>query len=332
MLATGKQVHSNPVYGSYFADPFVWKHGDIFYAIGTGELEANGHTLGKVFPLLQSSDFYQWQFASSALIRPERQLGDHFWAPAVACEGDYFYLYYSVGHGDKQHQLRVAVGESPQGPYKDAGQSLLDLTQCAFAIDPHPYRDEDGRWYLFFARDFLDCSEGNRAGTALVARPMKSMTELSGPETVILRATKDWQRFQAQRPMYGREWDWHTLEGPSVFKHEGRYYCFYSGGRWENETYGIDFCVADSVLGPYAEGGNGDAPRVLRTVPTKVIGPGHNSIITGPDGETTYIVYHAWDRGMKARRMFIDQLKWTAAGPVCDGPTWGPEAEVARAA
>jgi len=44
--------------------------------------------------------------------------------------------------------------------------------------------------------------------------------------------------------MYGRVWDWHTLEGPFVRKHDGRYYCFYSGGRWETESYGVDYGVA----------------------------------------------------------------------------------------
>ena len=332
MITAGRQVHINPVYGSYFADPFVWKYRDTYYAIGTGESEANGHTMGKVFPVLQSADFFQWQFASSALIRPDHALGDNFWAPAVACEGNRFYLYYSVGQGDRNHQLRVAISDAPQGPYRDLGKSLLALNDCPFAIDPHPYRDQGGQWYLFFARDFLDCRRDARAGTALVAMPLKSMTELAGPETIILRARSDWQRFQSQRPMYGQVLDWHTLEGPCIHEHAGRYYCFYSGGRWENETYGVDYGVADSLLGPYSDAGNESGPRVLRTVQGKVIGPGHNSIITGPDGETDYIVYHAWDSGLKARRMFIDKLSWTEAGPICEGPTWGPEMETAAAA
>src|SRR5215475_184768 len=103
-----KQIHTNPVYGSYFADPFVWKFEDVYYAIGTGELEATGQTIGKIFPVLQSTDFFQWTFASSAMVRPEPTLGGHFWAPAVAYAKEKFYLYYSVGHGEKNHQLRVA--------------------------------------------------------------------------------------------------------------------------------------------------------------------------------------------------------------------------------
>ena len=322
VVTTAKQTHTNPVYGSYFADPFVWRHEDTYYAIGTGELEANGQVIGKVFPLLLSTDFFEWKFASSALVRPDKTLGGNFWAPAIAHADDKFYLYYSVGHGDKNHQLRVAASNAPQGPYRDLGKTLFNSDKCSFAIDPHPFQDDDGQWYMFYARDFLDCSEKGRAGTALMVARMKNMTELENEGVPVLRARLDWQRFQTNRPMYGKSWDWHTLEGPCVVKHDGHYYCFYSGGRWENDTYGVDYGVTDHILGPYSDAGNEVGPRVLGSVPNHVIGPGHNTIITGPDGETDYIIYHAWDKEMKARQMFIDKLAWTSEGPRCEGPTF----------
>lgn len=148
------------------------------------------------------------------------------------------------------------------------------------------------------------------------------MTQLVGEGNVVLRARSDWQRFLKDRNMYGQVWDWHTLEGPCVRKHAGRYYCFYSGGRWENESYGVDYGVSENVMGPYSDFGNENGPRVLRTVPGHVIGPGHNSIVTGPDDETEYMVYHAWDKEMKARQMYIDRLIWTPDGPRCEGPTY----------
>ena len=294
----------------------------MYYAIGTGELEASGQTVGKVFPVLQSIDFFQWSFASSAMVRPDSRLGDNFWAPAVVHAQDKFYLYYSVGQGDKNHQLRVATSDSPQGPYNDVGKSLLDPKVCSFAIDPHPFQDADGHWYLFYARDFLDSSNSVRPGTALMVARMNNMTELENEGRTVLRARSNWQRFKSNRLMYGRNWDWHTLEGSCVCKHNGRYYCFYSGGCWQNDSYGVDYGVADNVMGPYSDAGNERGPRVLQTVPNHVIGPGHNSIIRGPDGETDYIVYHAWDKQMKLRRMFIDELSWTPDGPKCQGPTY----------
>ena len=317
------KAHVNPVYAGYFADPFVWRAGDNYFAVGTGSADASGQTLGKAFTVLQSSDFYTWQFAANAMLHPDPALGNNYWAPEVAFHDGHFYLYYSVGHGDKNHQLRVAKSNSPQGPYRDLGVTLVDPAKCPFAIDPHPFQDDDGQWYLFYARDFLDTT-GGCAGTGLMVAKMEGMTQLAGEGNVVLRARSNWQRFQKDRPMYGRTWDWHTLEGPCVRKHEGHYYCLYSAGRWENESYGVDYGVSLNIMGPYSDVGNEEGPRVLRTVPGHVIGPGHNSIVLGPDGQTEYIVYHAWDREMKQRQMYIDRLFWTPDGPRCEGPTYLP--------
>ena len=307
---------SAPVYDGYFADPFVWRHAGMYYAVGTGEAEAwSGHRGGRVIPLLRSPDLVRWEPRGHALERPDPALGHSFWAPEVAAADGRFFLYYSVGHEDKAHQLRVAVSDDPEGPYRDAGVTLVDPAACPFAIDPHPFRDDDGTWYLFYARDFLDAVPGQRAGTALVVDRMIDMTRLAGEPRTVLRACFDWQRFQAGRAMYGATYDWHTLEGPCVRKHDGRYYCFYSGGRWQSESYGVDYGVADHVLGPYRHPETCERPRVLRSLPGRVLGPGHNSIVLGPDGETEFLVYHAWGPDMRARRMHVDRLRWTADGP-----------------
>lgn len=310
--------HRNPVYSGYFADPFAWEHDGTYYAIGTGGAEAEGETdpQSLVFPLLRSEDCQTWQFAGHALRRPDASLGNNFWAPEVAYWQGSFYLYYSVGHGDKKHQIRVATSEQPLGPYTDVG-CLLQLEPYPFAIDPHPFQDDDGQWYLFYACDFLDLEAGARVGTGLMVDRLVSMTQLAGEAKVVLRARSDWQRFLENRPMYEGVYDWHTLEGACVRKHEGRYYCFYSGGRWETEGYGVDYGIADSVTGPYSDAGNESGARVLRSIPGQLIGPGHNSIVLGPDRQTEYLVYHAWNSDRSLRQMYIDPLVWTPEGPRC---------------
>ena len=312
--------YTNPVYPEYFADPFVWKVEGVYYAIGTGADEAAGHARDRVFPLLKSDDLVHWADAGHALERLPPAFGDTYWAPEVAWHNGTFYLYYSVGHSDKKHQLRVATSQNPLGPYRDAAGPLIDPRECPFAIDAHPFRDEDGQWYLFYARDFLELDEG-RAGTALAVARLETMTRLSQEWRPVLRARFDWQRFLADRPMYGGTYDWHTLEGPFVRKRGGKYYCFYSGGRWEADAYGVDFAVADAPMGPYLDTGSASGPRVLRTIPGRALGPGHNSIVLGPDDKTDFIIYHAWDLEMKARRLCIDPIEWTPDGPVCHGPS-----------
>ena len=323
------KTYTNPVYLAYFADPFVWKVGRTYYAVGTGAVEAAGNTLRidrcTLFPLLRSADLVNWEPLGAALVRPDDPPGDHFWAPEVARGDDgVFYLYYSVGWGDKNHQLFVAASETPQGPYRQVAGPLIDPAECPFAIDPNPFRDEDGRWYLFYARDYLDTKDGTRAGTALAVRPMAGMTKLAGEESTVLRARHDWTLFKAGREMYGRVWDWHTLEGPCVVRRGGKYYCLYSGSNWETEHYGVDWCVASHPLGPWL-GASESGPRLLKSVPGHARGPGHNSLVTGPDGKTDWIVYHAWDEHRTARRMCVDRVEWTEAGPRCTGPTWTPQ-------
>lgn len=313
-----KDTVRNPVYAGYFADPFAWEHEGTYYAIGTGAAEAAGQfdPQSLVFPLLISEDFETWQFAGHALQRPDPALGDNFWAPEIAYWEGTFYLYYSVGHEDKNHQLRVATSSQPLGPYKDIGL-LLQPELYPFAIDPHPFRDDDGQWYLFYACDFLDTENGMKAGTGLMVDRLVGMTQLAGEAKVVLRARSDWQRFLANRTMYGSVYDWHTLEGACVRKHQNCYYCFYSGGRWETENYGIDYGIADTVIGPYSDAGNEAGARVLQSIPDQLLGPGHNSIVLGPDHQTEYLVYHAWNLERSMRQMYIDRLTWTPTGPRC---------------
>lgn len=313
-----QRTYTNPVYAGYFADPFVLEHEGTYYAYGT----SGRPTLeGRAFEVLRSPDLVSWTSLGGALEPPEGLAGRDYWAPEVAFHEGRFYMYYSAGIEDKGHQIRVAAAERPEGPFHDLGHVLTG--DDPFTIDAHPFRDDDGRWYLFYARDFLD---GERVGTALSVAPLVDMVRLGAAPRTVLRATADWQLFRREREMYGGVYDWHTLEGPFVRKHEGRYYLFYSGGAWEKPNYGVSYAVAESPLGPYVEPETepeGEGPALLRTVPG-VVGPGHNSVVRGPDGED-YLVYHAWDPEKTGRRMCLDRLLWTPEGPRTEGPSTTPQ-------
>jgi beta-xylosidase len=319
-------MQRQPVYPGYFADPFAWRHRDKWYAVGTGVIEAGGEA-GRatelltadgrpgVFVVLRSEDFHSWTPVCAALELLPPDFGNAYWAPEIAFAGGRFWMYYSVGREDKAHHLRVAVSDRPEGPYRDTGTTLTNPFDCPFAIDASPFQDDDGQWYLFYARDFLDSGPEGRTGTGVVADRLVSMTRLAGEPVVVARATQDWQRFEANRIIYGARYDWHTIEGPCVRKREGRYWCLFSAGRWENDSYGVDWVVADSVAGPWRPEATPQGARLLRTVPGSLIGPGHNSVVEGTGG-ADYIVYHAWDPAMTARRTFIERLEWTPTGPV----------------
>ncbi len=292
----------NPVYAGYLADPFVLAYQGQYYAYGTDSVLD-----GRVFQVLQSPDLIRWTSLGTALKTLEGEPCD-YWAPEVALNGDTFYMYYSVGKGDKGHMLRVATAKAPQGPFTDLGLCLT--ADEPFAIDPHPFQDDDGAWYLFYAKDFL---EGERVGTGLVVDRLEGMTRLVGETRTVLRATADWQLYKRQRKMYGRTLDWYTLEGPFVVKRFGRYYCFFSGGNWQNESYGVSYAVAPHPLGPWREP-HPESPALLKSVEDALIGPGHNSLIVGP-GDEDRLVFHAWNRMRTARQMWIGRLHWMGEEP-----------------
>jgi arabinan endo-1,5-alpha-L-arabinosidase len=323
-------TYTNPVYAGSMPDPFVLLHEGTYYAFGTtGSDRTPG---GRVFTVLQSTDLVDWKERGGALTPPTPDVAYQYWAPEVAYENGMFFLYYALGGKEEEKfSLRVATSRTPEGPYTDNGTLLVDCERNRFTIDAHPFKDVDGKWYMFYARNFLDSDGGVLPGTALVVDRLVDMTKLAGECRTVVRARHPWTLYEAKRRMnvYDRTFDeWHTIEGAFVRRHDGRYYCFYSGSNYQTASYGVDYVVADHVMGPYS--GQGREARVLKGVPGKVRGPGHHSIALGPDGTSEYVVYHAWDAAMQVRQLCIDALAWTPDGPRCVGPTTTPQPRPAQ--
>jgi beta-xylosidase len=306
--------YTNPVHAGYFADPFVLATGGQYHAYGTNPVDVSP----MAFEVLRSDDLVHWESLGRALPAVDGYDARDHWAPEVAAHEGRFYLYFSCGVGDVGHALRVAIADRPEGPFELRPGVLTPDER--FAIDAHPFRDDDGQWYLYYARDVL---EGTHVGTSLAVDRLVDMTTLAGDPRTVLRASARWQLYQAQRAMYGGVHDWYTLEGPFVRKRHGRYWCVYSGGSWQGPDYGVSFAVADAPLGPFTEPSPG-GPALLRSLAGRLEGPGHCSIVTGPDGDD-YLVYHAWDPEHTARRMCVDRLEWTPDGPRTSGPIADPQ-------
>ncbi|HEX2640009.1 MAG TPA: glycoside hydrolase family 43 protein, partial [Pyrinomonadaceae bacterium] len=308
----GPATYSNPVYNSSFPDPFVLKFGGTYFAYCTGHWKD-----GNVFGVLQSSNLVDWREIGGAM-RPLDSDAPYYWAPEVTYHAGKFYLYYSVGN-ETLMEIRLAVSDRPEGGFTDAG---VRLTFAEFAIDPHVFTDRDGSRYMFYATDFL---EHTHIGTGTVVDRMLAWDKLEGAPRPVTRAKYDWQVYDPQRKEKGGV-RWHTVEGPFVLERKGRYYEMFSGGNWQNTTYGVSFASSDSVMtaGEWEQFSDGaKVLPILRTVPERIVGPGHNCVVYGPNNRELYCVYHRWTEA--GRVLSIDRMDFAGDRIFIIGATDTPQ-------
>ncbi|WP_210415883.1 glycoside hydrolase family 43 protein [Humibacter ginsenosidimutans] len=287
-------AHPRPVRDDYFADPFLTRFNGQYYAYGTTR-PRDGHIL--TFEAIRSDDLVHWTSLGQALTPLDTVFGDAYWAPEVVERDGRYWMYYSVGRGIDRHHIRVAAADTPEGPFVDCG---VDLTpQESFAIDAHPFRDDDGQWYLFFARDVL---EGARPGTHLAVTRLPEPTVVGAKARPVLAPDADWQIYERGREIYGRRFDWHTLEGPTVTRHGSDYYLFFSAGSWEGAGYGVSVATAPHPFGPWNHRAESGA-SFMSSSSTRLAGPGHNSVMHGE--RTILTAFHAWNSERTARQMYI---------------------------
>ncbi|HET9208840.1 MAG TPA: glycoside hydrolase family 43 protein [Thermoanaerobaculia bacterium] len=301
-------TYTNPVYPYSFPDPFVLKHRGEYWGYCTGLWRD-----GRAFGVIRSRDLVHWEERPGAL---EPLPGNHpcYWAPEAAFFEGRFYLYYSVGNEERM-EIRVAVADHPGGPFVDSGHRL---TAEPFAIDAHVFTDEDGSRWLFYAADFLD---REHAGTGTVRDRLLDPFTLEGNPRPVALPRHDWHVYHPNRPEKGGV-RWHTVEGPFVLRRKGLLYEMFSGGNWQNPTYGVSYARARDLAGP-AEWDQAALP-ILRSG-GEVVGPGHNSAVRGPDNRQLYCVYHRWSADLKERVMAIDPLDWAGERMLVLGPTTTPQ-------
>jgi GH43 family beta-xylosidase len=310
------RTYENPVYPRSFPDPFILEHRGEYWAYCTGSWPGD-----RRFGILHSRDLVHWRPLAGALapLLPGAEDWPCYWAPEVASWDGRFFLYYSVGD-EARMEIRVAVSDRPEGPFEDSGRRL---TSEPFAIDAHPFTASDGSRWLFYATDFLT---HRQVGTGTVADRLLDPWTLTGSPRPITRALYDWQIYHPNRAEKGGV-RWYTVEGPFVLERKGLYYQMFSGGNWQNPTYGVSYAVSDTLEaeGEWDQAADGvQIQPVLRTLPGRVVGPGHNSVVRGPDRRQLWCVYHRWDLEREERVMAIDPLDWAGDRLLVLGPSTGP--------
>jgi GH43 family beta-xylosidase len=277
-------TYTNPVHRD-LPDPHVIRHDGVYYAYGT-------NAASEGYRVLSSADLVNWMDRGFAFRRDEKSWGRrHFWAPAVMERAGAFYLFYSahgpVRPGHDSHRICLARADSPLGPFIDLQAPLLDVGKAT--IDAHPFIDDGGQAYLYYA---LDISE-NGTSELYVVPLSDDLTQVVGEPVLCTRPDTEWE---------GREWN----EAPYVFKWDGTYILMYSARGFFDPLYALGFATADHPLGPWKK--SPDNPILSRT--DRVSGPGHNSVIASPDGLELFCAYHTHAKleGGHARDLAIDRM------------------------
>ncbi len=323
-VAAHNYRYCNPVWPGGFADPFVLKVRGRYYAYATAAVDRPPDG-SLIFRILTSTNLIEWREAGLAM----PALGAsyyRYWAPEVMADNGRFLLYYAVHTDEFVASIRVAVAERPEGPFVDSGHDLTGAL-FAWAIDPHVFRDHDGQWYLYITIEYWDDPQGYTGSGNAVVRLRDPFT-VEGAPARVTPPRHPWELFEARRPEKGGV-DWYTVEGPAVLRHRGRYYEMFSGGCYYRDNYAVSYATSSTPMGPGGmrdaswrdwEDATGDG-RLMHGTPNQVIGPGHNSLVRGPNNADLYIAYHAWAPGMTARRPCLDRLYWHGDAMWTPGPT-----------
>jgi beta-xylosidase len=304
----GPDEFHNPVLEADFPDPFVLKDGDTYYAYAT-------NAGGKNVQLARSTDLVKWEMLTDAMpgFPSWAKLGGSFvWAPEVMKNGDKYVLYITARDKASNRQcVGVATADSPEGKFLDTSDKpLVCQADEGGTIDASPFRDGD-KLYLYFKNDGNCC---NKPTFIYVQELAPDGLSLVGEATRLVRNDHAWEGA--------------VVEAPTMWKHEGKYYLFFSANSYSGFQYAVGYANCQSPTGPCEDAPENPILASRMDAKPLVVGPGHQSIIEH-NGQT-WLVYHVWEvtsAGLRgsARDMWIDRLTWEDGKPHVQGPTTGPQ-------
>ncbi len=285
---TGK-VNEPKVKQIQLADPTIFYHKDTYYLYGTSQGDLTEKGLG--FLVFTSDDMENWEGPvgkSNGFVLTENNAfgNEGFWAPQVFEYDDKFYMAYTANES-----IAIATSDSPLGPFTNSGEALYAETK---QIDPFVFFD-DGKAYLYHVR--LD--KGNRIFAAEMEDDLKSIK----PETLreCFSAEKQWENTELV--------DWPVAEGPTVLKHNEKYYLIYSANDFRNPDYAVGYATSDSPMGSWEK--SDKSPIINRTLVGES-GPGHGDVIMGKNDKMHYVLHtHFSNTSVHPRKTAIIQLTFT---------------------
>ena len=282
---------SNPVFDGWYADPEAIIYGSRYYIFPTCSDVYEKQTRLDCF---SSDNLVDWTRHESIIDTTEVKWAKKcMWAPAVISKDGKYYLFFGANdvHEGETGGIGVAVADRPEGPYKDLiGRPLInDIVNGAQPIDQFVYRDDDGAYYMYYG-GWGHCN----------------MVRLSDDFTHLI-PFPDGETYKEVTPEK-------YVEGPFMFKRDGKYYFMWSEGGWTGPDYKVAYAIADTPFGPFHREGT-----ILQTDPEVATGAGHHSVIRIPGTEEYYIVYHRHPLGAtdgNNRVTCIDKMEFDSDGHI----------------
>lgn len=278
----------NPVFEGWYADPEGIIYDDTYWIYPTWSDLYENQTF---FDCFSSKDLVNWTKHSSILDTTEVKWAKRaMWAPSVISKDGKYYFFFGANdvHEGEVGGIGVAVSDRPEGPYKDLiGKPLInEIVNGAQPIDQFVFKDGD-RYYMYYGGwGHCNVVQLNDDFTGLV--PFED-------GTIYKEITPD-----------------NYVEGPFIFKKNGKYYFMWSEGGWTGPDYSVAYAISDSPFGPFERIG-----KILEQDPNIGTGAGHHSVIQIPGTEEYYIVYHRHplnDKEGTHRNVCIDRMTFDENG------------------
>lgn len=301
LLTTTQQVRSqaaaNPILPGYQADPDIQYYNGKYYIYPTG---------GNQFHAWTSTDLTNWVDEGVIFdLGPQCSWANvNGWAPTVVYRNNKYYFYYTA-----EANIGVAVGNTPLGPFVDKGSQLIGPAadpNNAELIDPAVFIDDDGSAYIYYGGSYTSRMNIRKLNTDMI-----SYDPAFNGGTGVKDATP---------PNYS--------EAPHMMKRNGVYYLSYSGGKYWNDTYNVQYCTSTSPTGPWTYKGYVLANNGPFT------GNGHHAFVKRPGCDEYYIAYHRYENGdYSTRKVALDRLYFKSNGDIMQvNQTWaGVPARLAAA-
>ena len=280
------------------------------------------YVTGAGFPVYGSPDLVRWTRVGESLASASAEAW--CWAPCVrhvpGLARPWVMLYSRArGAGDvdghRDHLIRRADSERPEGPFVDSGEVLT--ADLDFAIDPDVSVGPGGP-LLTFAADYV---ADEPYGTGLVEAGISAdLRRLTTPVRPVARARSDWQLYDPDRSMPwkripgvswagGRTVRWFTMEGPAALVSPGgRRTLLYSGGNFAG-FYGIGVLQQDPG-GHWVDLSPAPEDCLLAPAPERGLhGPGHCSVLATGSGRQL-LCFHFRTGPDRPRQFGIVPLEW----------------------